>query len=384
MDLTTHPAPSRAIAGPVSACLKLALALTLAAASGTALAETEELVPPASTYLEAGLAYLEAGDYTSAKIQFENVLRIDDLPRDLRQQTEIYAEAARAYLAGDRLTTSGYWLAGVGNYRENSTSAGSGDTNDMFGKLRAGGRLNYQISDRVTNVNSVDYRFRHYDATARRNDSDLRWDTAISRARGEHNRSIGFRGRTSFRGDGAYRNDYGIYYDWRLLIDEKNQVNLGSEYRRRRYPEGPLRERSRHIVELSAGWTRSLMDGRASFTLTGAGGRETSSREDGDSDFYSLSPAFDFTINDDWSGFFFAWWQNDRYGYERITSDAADEPLTLPTRNDNLYEVGGGLIWDFADGWSLNPEVLYIRDQSNVVSQNYSSIEVWMMVRKDF
>jgi tetratricopeptide (TPR) repeat protein len=384
MDLSLSSNVSPAAIRQLLLTSSLALLAGLACASGSAMAQDEESVPPAESYLEAGLAYLEAGDYASAKIQFENVLRIDELPRDLRQQAELYAEAARGYLAGDRLAVSGYWLAGVGNYRENSTSAGSGDTNDMFASLRGGGRLNYQISDRVSSVNSLDYRFRRYDASARRNDSDLRWDTAISRARGEHNRSIGLRGRTSFRGDGNYRNDYGIYYDWRLLIDENNQVNLGSEYRRRRYPEGPLRERSRHIVELSAGWTRSLMDGRASFTLTGAGGRETSSREDGDSDFYSLSPAFDFTINDQWSGFFFAWWQNDRYGYERITSDTSDEPFTLPTRNDNLYEVGGGLIWDFADGWSLNPEVLYIRDQSNVVSQNYSSIETWVTLRKDF
>ena len=114
-----------------------------------------------------------------------------------------------------------------------------------------------------------------------------------------------------------------------------------------------------------------------------AGGRETSSRVDGDSNFYSLSPTFDFTINDTWSGFVFAWWQNDRYNIERLGADG-DAIVGIGTRNDNLYEVGGGLTWQFAPRWSLNPEVLYIRDQSNILAANYSSTELWITLRVDF
>ncbi|MBP6596815.1 MAG: hypothetical protein KA187_01105 [Arenimonas sp.] len=378
--------------------LRRACAVSMALAVAVAcvpVAQAQEAAPPAAppaaaapdsveAQLTAGLRYLDAGDYASAVLEFETLLRLDYLPPDLQQRAEIYADAARRYLAGQRLALSGYVLGGMGNYRENSTSAGSGETDDFFLKYRFGGRLNYLFSDELAFNNSLDYRFRYYDASARRNDSDLRWNSALSRAIGDDNVAVGVRGRVSFRGNGQYRNDYGLYSDWRILIDEDNQVDLGAEYRRRRYPEGPQRERSRHIAELSAGWTRSLMDGKASFTLSAAGGRETSSRVDGDSDFYSLSPEFDFTINDTWSGFVFAWWQNDRYSFERIESDSSDLPLVLPTRNDDLYELGGGLIWEFAEGWSLNPEVLYIRDRSNLIGLNYSSIETWVMVRRDF
>ncbi len=373
------------------ALLGLTLGIGVAFASVASAQESADakVPPPADletvdSHLRAGLRYLEAGDYASAVLEFETVLRLDGLPPDLNQRAEIYAETARQYLAGDPLALSGYALGGIGNYRENSTSAGSGETDDFFVSYRFGGRLNYRLSDELAFNNSLDYRFRYYDASARRNDSDLRWNSALSRSLGDNNLAVGVRGRVSFRGNGNYRNDYGLYSDWRILIDEDNQVELGAEYRRRRYPEGPLRERSRHIAELSAGWTRSLMDGDASFTLTAAGGRETSSRIDGDSNFFSLSPEFDFTINDSWSGFVFVWYQNDRYSYERISSDSGDEPFALPTRNDDLYELGGGLIWEFADGWSLNPEVLYIRDRSNLLGSNYSSIETWMTVRKDF
>jgi branched-chain amino acid transport system permease protein len=82
--------------------------------------------------------------------------------------------------------------------------------------------------------------------------------------------------------------------------------------------------------------------------------------------------------------FVFGWWQHDRYNIERINVDAADNILGIGKRNDNLYEVGGGLTWEFAKGWSLNPEILYIRDQSNILAANYSSTEIWITLRKDF
>jgi hypothetical protein len=55
----------------------------------------------------------------------------------------------------------------------------------------------------------------------------------------------------------------------------------------------------------------------------------------------------------------------------------------MVTRYDNLYEAGAGLTWEFARGWSLDPEFLFIRDQSNVLIVNYSSNESWITLRWD-
>ena len=74
-----------------------------------------------------------------------------------------------------------------------------------------------------------------------------------------------------------------------------------------------------------------------------------------------------FTITEQLGGFVFGWWQNDRYNVERPRRGRRP-PVGIATRNDNLYEVGGGLTWQFAPKWSLNPEVLYIRDQSNILA----------------
>jgi tetratricopeptide (TPR) repeat protein len=333
-------------------------------------------------HLGLGRAYLALGDYARAKIEFETVLRFDELPADLQQQAEIYAEAAQGYAEGRRALAAGYAIVGYGNYRRGAL--GGGPDNEAFFAVRVGGNLNYALSDNYSLDGSLDYRFRDYDAEGRRNDSDLRWNGALSRTVGEGNWIVGLRGRVSYRGDGNYRNDFGLYGNYRLRLDPDNQVGAGLELRQRRYPTGPLRERTRNIVELSGNWTRSLLDGKASFNLAASGGREfNTERDDGDANFFGLSPSFNFSITDKLGGFVFAWWQNDRYNIERLGAPG-DSLVGIGTRNDNLYEVGGGLTWQFAPHWSLNPEILYVRDQSNILAANYSSTEIWITLRMDF
>ncbi len=333
-------------------------------------------------HLGLGRAYLALGDYARAKIEFETVLRFDDLPPDLESQAEIYAEAASGYAEGRRLLSSGYAMIGYGNYRVGAV--GGGPRNDPFYAARVGGRLNYEMDDGYALVGSLDYRFRDYEPKDRRNDSDLRWNGAVSRNVGEGNWIAGARGRVSYRGEGLYRNDFGVYGDYRLRLDENNQVAAGLEVRQRRYPNGRLRERTRNIVEATGSWTRSLLDGKASFTLAGQAGREfNTERTDGDANFFGLSPSLNFSITENLGGFAMFWWQNDRYNIERLGAPG-DRLVGIGTRNDNLYEVGGGLTWQFAPKWSLNPEILYIRDRSNILANNYSSTEIWITLRRDF
>jgi tetratricopeptide (TPR) repeat protein len=336
-------------------------------------------------HLGLGRAYLALGDYARAKIEFETVLRFDDLPPDLHQQVEIYARAAEGYAEGRRLLSSGYAIAGVGNYRTGAT--GGGPHNDAFFSARVGGSLNYELDDGYSLDGSLDYRYRNYhDNEDRRDDSDLRWNAAASKTIGEGNLAGGLRGRVSYRGEGQYRNDVGVYGNYRFRANEDNQFTVGAEFRRRNYPQGPLRPRSRNIAELTGSWTTSLAGGKASFSLAANGGREfaTDDRPDGDSNFVGLSPTLNFTLTESLGGFVFAFYQHDRYNVERLNLSGPNEPLGISKRNDNLYEVGGGLTWQFAKSWSLNPEILYIRDQSNVLAANYSSTEVWVTLRFDF
>ncbi|HET9042835.1 MAG TPA: tetratricopeptide repeat protein [Burkholderiales bacterium] len=345
----------------------------------------------AAAHLALGRAYFALGRYAEAKIEFETVLRVDDLPPDLLTQVEIYDQLARQSLdEGRRLTSFGYAETGIGGYRVNSTRGtdafGGGDRSDSFFNARVGGGLNYALDNGYALDANLDYRFRSFDNDDIRNDSDWRWRAAGSRAFGENNLAVGFRGRVSYRGGGQYRNDYSIFTNYRYRYDEDNQFTVGAELQRRRYPDGPLRERSRTTATATAGWVRSLFDGRGSFSLTGHGGYNyATSRPDGDSAIYGATANLDYTFTDRLAGFMFAWWERDAFNTDAIHfhPDSLDEGVVL-RRKDNLYEFGGGLVWEFARGWTFRPEILYIRDESNSVGFNYSSTEYWLNVRKAF
>jgi tetratricopeptide (TPR) repeat protein len=349
-----------------------------------------EASPSASAaHLGLGRAYFALGDYAAARIEFETVLRFDDLPTDLRQQVEIYATAALRYSVGMRLLPVAHALVGVGNYHVNPTSGtdafgGSGD-NDVFFLLGAGGGVNYLLPGDYTLVASLDLGYQPF-LGDRRNDADLRWNAAASHTMGEHNLAIGLRGRLRTFGLGTdFRNDWGAYASWRWRIDADDQLSAGAEFRRRTYSEGPFYTEARDIVDATGTWTRSMLGGKASFSLAGHAGGEfaTRGRVDGNSVFFGVAPTLNFTLVDPLGLVVSFAWLHYRFDTERASLGPGGESLGMVTRYDNLYEAGAGLTWEFARGWSLNPEVLYVRDQSNVLAVNYSSTEVWITLRWD-
>lgn len=355
------------------------------------LERSAELDPDnANTHLALGRAYHALGQHAKARDQFELVIHFEDLPPDLLTQVGIYEEAARqAQEEGRRTTMFGYAVAGFGRYRVNSTRGtdafGGGDRRELFYNLRVGGGLNHAISDRTSIDATLDYRHREYDEDSR-DDRDLRWSLAANRTLDDSSVAGGLRGRVSYRGDGDYRNDVAGFVEYNRNVSLLSQLSLGLSVQRRRYPSGPLRARSRTTSLATVGWSRSLADGAGSFGFTAHGGRNTAtSRPDGESDVYGATANFDWTFSDTLDAFVYVWWERDAFNTDRVHfhPDALDEGVIL-RRKDNLYEGGAGLVWEFLPSWSLRPELLYIRDQSNAVGFNYSSTEAWINVRKGF
>ncbi|HEY0334180.1 MAG TPA: tetratricopeptide repeat protein [Stenotrophomonas sp.] len=367
------------------------LGLDDAAKASASLQRSLEISPDSvDAHLALGRAYYALGQYADARIAFQTALHFDNLPPDLLSQVEIYEEAAQERLEGQALTHFGYAEIGLGRYRVNSTRGtdafGGGDRRDVFYNARLGGGLNYAFDDGYAFDATLDYRFRYYDNRDSRNDSDLRWSASGSRSFGDNNWAMGVRGRVSYRGNGDYRNDAGVFTDYVRSLDSDDQLKLGAEVRRRRYPQGPLRDRSRTTSTVSVGWVHAIGEGNASFSADVHGGRNgATSRPDGDSSVFGATVNLDYAFNDHLDGYIFGWWERDSFNTDALHfhPDALDEEVIL-RRKDNLYEAGLGLIWGFAPNWSLRPELLYIRDQSNSVGFNYSSLEMWANVRWRF
>jgi len=341
-----------------------------------------------ATHLERGLAYLSQGQYAQAILEFEQVLQFDNLPPGLLEKAEIYAEAARNYGAGNPLSSFGYAEFGGGYYHENTTrtTEPGAERRARFGKARVGGGVGYLLEDGLSLDGTLDYRYRNYDDSDRRDDSDLRWGGVLNQTLEYGSRAVGLRGRASYRGSDGYRQDYGIFANQSFDTNPLERITVQGELRRRLYPSGELRSRSRDIGEFWLRWTRSLYDGRGEVTLSANAGHEwaTHDRPDGDNTFYGLTADWSMQISDTLGVFLFGMWEHNGYHDDREEIHSEAIPPTLYTRNDDNYELEAGLTWAFAPQWSLRPTVLYIRDSSNTFWGAYSSTETWVMLRRSF
>jgi tetratricopeptide (TPR) repeat protein len=365
----------------------LAMAACLAVA-GTAQAAAESGPDFVGTHLERGQAYLDKGEYAQAILEFEQVLQFDNLPPGLKEQAEIYAEAARNRNAGNPLSSFGYAEVGGGYYHENTTrtTEPGAAQRSAFGKVRVGGGLGYLLGDGLSLDGTLDYRYRKYDDSARRDDKDLRWSGLVNQTLENGSRAVGLRGRASYRGSDGYRQDFGIFANQSFNTNPLERITVQGELRRRLYPAGELRSRSRDIGELWLRWTRSLYDGRGELTLSANAGHEwaTHDRLDGDNTFYGLTADWSMQVSDTLDVFLFGMWEHNGYHDDREQIHDEEIPPTLYTRNDDSYELEAGLTWHFAPQWSLRPTVLYIRDSSNTFWGAYSSTETWVMLRRAF
>ena len=386
MSKACHRGPSRLA---VFAAMLLLAGISFAETAGN-----ETLSPPTgddatAKHLDRGLSYMEQGEYARALLEFEQVMKLEFLSVDDREQAEAYAKAARRFKQGERLTFSSFAQTGMGYYRENTTDStrASGDdpARDPFVLARLNGGLTYLRENDWSLEGNLDYRFRYYDADGRRNDSDLRWTGSARHSLEDGSVTVGTRGRLSYRGDATYRNDFGIFVNRSHLLDSDNNIAVEAELRRRQY-QSSLDERNRTNAEMGVTWSRAERDGRGSLSVNVRLGYEwrRSSSPDGDATIYGASVDWGTDLSDSASVFLFGWYEHNGFHDDQVLFDETDAPVGTKTRADDLYELGGGLIYRLADGWTLRPEILYIRDESNDVWGNYSSTEFWVAIRRTF
>ena len=340
-------------------------------------------------HLGLGRAYFALGDYPQAEIEFETVLRFDNLPPDLLTQVEIYDKAAKQYLDGEkRLIGFAFVQAGGGHYWDNKVlPGGSPEDNDLrkdpFVESRVGIGLDEALSESYLLDGNLDYRFRTFDNSVIRNDSDWRWVVEVSRTLGESNLALGVRGWVSNRGNG-YRNDYGVFGSWRYRVNSTNQLSVDLEVRRRSYPSGRERDLSRNIGEAWLRWKHTLSD-RADFSVTANGaGQWQANIPDGNRSVSGLRGTFNIVPAKRLDVFVFGLWQHHNFNEDREHFNPVLETTAEFSRTDNEYELGGGIVWDLKRGWSLRPEFLYTKEASNVPINDYHSTDLRVNVRKNF
>jgi tetratricopeptide (TPR) repeat protein len=345
--------------------------------------------------LEMGRAYLGLGDYARAKLEFETVLSVANLPPDLRQQAQIYAKLAERYSKGSRVAGFGYVEAGFG-YDTNIISATSrnpliisGGTlielpasslerADNYRSLSAGGELQAALGRGFSLFFGGDARTRFHGTFDPADSIAVDARTGAIWAGGKHNVRVSALG-GQYRIDSTrLRDSVGGAFDWRYLLNELSQVSLSLTGQRYTFDIPQLALNDFDLYQAALTYSRSVASGRGVVGVTALGGNEVADRrrQDGDKDITGMRLSLQYAVTEK-VGLFAsggATWN----GYRK------DNPVFGTRRGDWLFDVTTGVTFGLGKGWSVRPQVAHIRNVSNLDLYDFNRTDGSINVRKDF
>jgi len=179
------------------------------------------------------------------------------------------------------------------------------------------------------------------------------------------------------------RNAAGVAADWRLAVDQRNQIGAAVQYSRQRFPDNNLEDFDQVLV--SGSWLRSFeAKGVPLLYLTAFGTRDEAKRKlpDGISDKskkvggirsyfqYSLSPTLQL-----FNGLGFTL-RRDSSAFARATQ--------VEFGRDKMVDLSLGANWKFQPRCTLRVQLLVSRNDSNIAIYDYNRSEVSSAVRCDF
>ena len=344
--------------------------------------------------LEMGGAFLALGEYARAKLEFETVLRLSNLPPGLREQARAYARAAENRLAGRRALFTGYLEYGYG-YDSNprsATSVGSITTanpfviildpvllerSDHYHALGGGAEVNYRLGGAFSVYAGGDARARRYRNLGVADYGQLDGRLGMGYARGPHSGRLGIIAGRYDLDDRNVRESAGMTGEYRHLASSRAQLSFNVLAAAYRYVPEHLRANDFDLFQGSLGWLRAIGSGGVlGVSVLGGVEKATGGRLDGDKPFYGGRLTIQHTITDRTAIFVLVGTQ--RGQYKEIN------PIFGVQRVDALHHLVTGLSWNFAGNWSLRPQLAYVENRSNLELFKFDRTDLSVNLRLDF
>ncbi|HZR69480.1 MAG TPA: hypothetical protein VFB01_10575, partial [Burkholderiales bacterium] len=336
------------------------------------------------------------GDYARAKLEFEAVLRFENLPPGLREQAQVYDKAANEFLSGKKTVFNGYAEYGFG-YDSNPSSLTkfnpitlTGEDNfidlppasrkrsDHYNALVLGGEAVHTLTEGWTTFLGLDTRGRVYNNVDAADFYSADGRTGIGYAQGAHNLRLSVSGGTYWLNDIRTRDSTGESLDYRYLASKTDQVTLGISGTKFAFTPEELKSNNFRLDQASLGWLHGSNDGRSVYGITALGGVETATggRADGDKHFLGGRLVYQGALTDTVGVFLVGGVQRGKYSQLNAAFNL--------TRVDTLYDATLGLTWSFTKGWSLRPQVVRLRNKSNIPLFEFDRTDASLNVRLDF
>ncbi|MGH8669655.1 MAG: tetratricopeptide repeat protein [Burkholderiales bacterium] len=346
----------------------------------------------AGVRLEMGRAYLALGDYARAKLEFETLLRFPNLPPDLRQQVLIYAKAAEEQAAGKRTVGFGYLEYGYG-YDSNPQSVSSAnpittaageplfigeERSDQFHNLSVGGELVHALTGRFSAYAGGDARMRGHRDVDTADYGTIDGRVGVGYSEGGSQTRVGVNFGRYYLDHEPTRDNAGLTAEYRTLLNPRNQVSVNVQVSKFEFLPELLREQDYDLLQSTVGWLGVVNEGRGAIGISLLGGIEKArrGRTDGDKPYAGARLTLQNSFTDRVGAFFLGGAQRGKY--KDFNVGFGDR------RKDTLYDMVAGITWTFAPGWSLRPQLIYLKNDSNLAIFEYEKTEISINLRKDF
>lgn len=340
---------------------------------------------------DMGRAYYQMGDLARAKLEFEAILALSNVPPDLRSAVENYMAAVEQQGKPSKLVFKGYAEAGYGRDSNPLASATSPTVcflnpaacisiekkADNYLTYALGGEVIYSFDESLAAYVGGDYRDRDYRFGDNADNYTIDARAGVQYTSGRYLVRAGLISGNYWLDSARTRESSGVNLDWRYLLDEKDQLTMNGLYMAYRYVPESFKVEDYDLTAATFGWTHVLAPttvGVLNLTL----GHEdaTHGRASGDKNYWGMRGTLQHGFNAQWGGFVSAGQQWAKYG----KTDALFESK----REDRLSDVTLGLVWSLPERWSVRPLYTHTRNWSNEDLYKYKRHDYSMVLRKDF
>ncbi len=345
---------------------------------------------------DMGRAYVALGDYGRAKIEFESVLAIQNLPPDLRTTVEQYAKLAEARSKNQTTTGTGYVEIGIGSDSNIGSATGLSSltlpssglyspapptglkTQDSFSTLALGGEINHQLNEQWSLYGGADYRGRAYQLYTESGYATLDTRLGVGYTNGNWLLRTGLTLGQYNLNQSRIRDTAGATVDWRMPWSKTSQLSFGLAYTDATYALSSSASQNTQTSVLTAGWLTTLGDGSTVFSLTGSYGMERAvgGRDDGDRRYFGPRFTVQKSIDQRLGAYVTAGATYSKY--------AGTNSLYLVPRDESLYDLTLGMTWSIVKGLSLRPQFTATRNNSNADLYSYDKNDFSINLRLDY
>ncbi|MDP2241835.1 MAG: tetratricopeptide repeat protein [Burkholderiales bacterium] len=350
----------------------------------------------AGARLDMARAYFHLGDLARAKTEFETVLQ-QNPPPAARQTVERYLKAIEERSKIQQTQISGFAEFGFGHDTNvnNSSSATSiavpalgniiftldprnVQKKDNYTSYALGADVNHNLGQGFAVSAGASTRYRVNSTEDTFDYNNFEGHGGVSYATQSALFRLGITGERFYLDHAVNRNSTGINGDARYMLNPANVFLAFAQHNRFRFEQSALTINNFDQSLLGGGYLRLFADGAGAITANAFVGTEKadSGRADGNKDITGIRLGGQYRLRDDLDLFASFGFQKGKYDKENV----AFQTLREDKQSDGVI----GLTWRYDKDWTVRPQILRIRNDSNIEIYGYSRMDYSVTIRRDF